>query len=209
MVRVNSGKGTAGRGERALLCALLGGAGIVGAINLLGAMAGAVSASLGNRVSVALVSGDERRGTGLVDRVAFPEAVVTADLSDGARVLLAAGDLLGSITAVAVSASVALLCWRMLQQRPFTRSVTNAAYFAGASLVIGGMLSQVSSGFGRMVTADEVRDDAGAFLQTAFLFDGTPLLAGCAVLAFALVLEFGQRMQRRIAQLERETHGLV
>jgi hypothetical protein len=169
----------------------------------------ALSATLGNLVDVRLISGDERPGTGSVSRVVFPEAVVTADLSDGARALLAADEVVSSITAVAVTASVAFVFLRMLQGRPFARSTTNAAYFAGSALALGGLLSQGLGGLGRMVAADEVQADAGAFLQVAFTVDGMPILVGFAVLAAGLLLELGQRLQSRIADLERETRGLV
>lgn len=197
------------RGERVALRLLVVGAAVAGGVNLVTAIGNAISASLGNRVDVLLLSGDERPGSGIVDRVAFPEALVTADLSDGVRILLATSELLGSLTFCAVAASLALLFLRMLQGRAFVRSTTNAAYFAGGALAVGGLLSQLAGGFGRMIAADEVQADAGAFLQVAFLVDGTPILVGFAVLGTGFILEWGQRMHARIAELEHETKGLV
>ena len=203
------GIGAPSRGERIVLYALLASASVAAATNVVGAVAIAVSATLGNRVDVSLISGYELPGAGIVDWVSFPEAIVRADLAGNTRVLLATADTVASLTAAAIAISFAFLCWRILNGQGFSVALTNAVAFAGASLSIGGLLSQGLGGFARMLAAEEVQNDVGAPVRVAFVFDGLPIAAGFAILTIAILLKLGERMKSRVIELEQETRGLV
>ena len=203
------GIGAPSRGERIVLYALLASASVAAATNVVGAVAVAVSATLANRVDVSLISGYELPGAGIVDWVSFPEAIVRADLAGNTRVLLATADTVAPLTAAAIAVSFAFLCWRILNGQGFSVALTNSVAFAGASLSIGGLLSQGLGGFARMLAAEEVQNDVGAPVRVAFVFDGLPIAAGFAILTIAVLLKLGERMKSRVIELEQETRGLV
>lgn len=128
-------------------------------------------------------------------------SLTVSGLSDFARGMLGTGVVLGTLTALAVSLSVAFFCGSLLRRRPFRRSLTITALVAGIALLFGGLLGQAATGFGTMQAAFDL-DPSGAIFDPGFWFDTTPLLGGFAIMALGIAFQLGERLQH-------DTEGLV
>ncbi|GMA28579.1 hypothetical protein [Arenivirga flava] len=146
-------------------------------------------------------------GTATLIEGAYDSAAVTASgLSAGVVTLLTIARAFELLTTAAVAWSVAWLAWKLLRGRPFAASVANALATAGASLLIGGLLSQGLGGFGAWVAIEELLGDvspeADPFFPLVMAFDPAPLGFGLATLLIAIAFERGRRLQQ-------DTEGLV
>lgn len=135
---------------------------------------------------------------------AFTSAEVTiGGLSTGARLLLASGAGIDVLTQLGVVTAVVMLCWRMLKERPFTRTITTTATIVACTIAIGGMLSQALSGFGGWSAVQELGwsgpDDPFLF---GLVFTPAPVLAGFALAVVAQAFQLAERLQH-------DTDGLV
>ena len=106
------------------------------------------------------------------------------------------------LTEVALCGAVAVLAWRMLQHRPFRRSLTRTVGFAGLVLAIGGLLSQGATSLAGSTTASLLNRNDHTFWPVAGRFDPTWIVFGVVLLIVALAFEYGERLQN-------ETDGLV
>jgi hypothetical protein len=127
------------------------------------------------------------------------------DLSAGTAGLLTTGSVLGILVQSTVALSFAYLAWRLLRAEPFIASLTVAFIAAGAALAIGGLVAQLTTGFGQWNAVLELgRDRAGdePFWPLAMALDPAPIGFGFALLIVASAFQYGER-------LTRETEGLV
>jgi hypothetical protein len=128
--------------------------------------------------------------------------VITDQLGSGARTLLVLGAAAGALTTFFTVGSVMLFFFLLLWRRPFHRALVVATRVAGASLLIGGILSAGLGGLGRMRAADELNPAAGNVFVIGSSFDPAWALAGLSILALSVVFSYGIRLQR-------DTEGLV
>ncbi|MFS0792689.1 hypothetical protein [Microbacterium sp. 1P10AE] len=128
--------------------------------------------------------------------------VITDELGSGARTLLVLGAAAGALTTFLTVGSVMLFFLLLLWRRPFHRALVVATRVAGASLLIGGILSAGLGGLGRMMAADELNPAAGNVFVIGSSFDPAWALVGLGVLALSVVFSYGIRLQR-------DTEGLV
>jgi hypothetical protein len=128
--------------------------------------------------------------------------VVASGLSAGARWLLGAGAALSGLTAAITAGSVAFFLLLLMWRRTFHRALVVATLTAGATLLIGSLLSAGLGGLGRMMAADELNPVTGEVFVIGFAFDPGPLLAGIAVMCLSFIFNYGIRLQR-------DTEGLV
>jgi hypothetical protein len=130
--------------------------------------------------------------------------VSVSDVSDGALFLLNTGLVLSVVTAATVAMSFVYLSWRLLRAEPFKKSLTVAFITAGATLMIGNILSIGFDSFGRVFLISELAGDEklDGFWPMAVQADLAPIGFGLALLIVACAFEYGER-------LTRETNGLV
>lgn len=133
----------------------------------------------------------------------YESAWVTTDaLSFGARTLLVLGTAAGALTTLCTIGALMLFFLLLMWRRPFHRALVVATRVAGASLLIGGVLSAGLTGLGRMMAASELNPSAGDVFVVGSAFDPAWALVGLAVLALSVVFSYGTRLQR-------DTEGLV
>lgn len=128
--------------------------------------------------------------------------VVARDLGSGARALLVLGTAAGALTTLLAVGAVMLFFFLLLWRRPFHRALVVATRVAGASLLIGGLVSAGLGDLGRMVAADELNPAAGGVFVVGSSFEPLWALVGVGVLALSVVFTYGIRIQR-------DTEGLV
>ncbi|WP_278103507.1 hypothetical protein AB0870_01740 [Microbacterium proteolyticum] len=128
--------------------------------------------------------------------------VITDALSFGARTLLVLGTAAGALTTLCTIGALMLFFLLLMWRRPFHRALAVATRVAGASLLIGGVLSAGLTGLGRMMAASELNPSAGDVFVVGSAFDPAWALVGLAVLALSVVFSYGTRLQR-------DTEGLV
>ena len=133
----------------------------------------------------------------------YESAWVVADgLSAGARSLLVSGTAAGALTTLLTIGAVMLFFLLLTWRRPFHRALVIATRVAGASLLIGGLLSAGLTGLGRMMAASELNPSAGDVFVIGSAFEPIWALVGLGVLALSVVFSYGIRLQR-------DTEGLV
>ena len=132
-------------------------------------------------------------------------SVVVAGLDGGAFTVALIAKILLSITQIAIAASVALLCWSLVKARPFRRSLSLTVTLAGATVLLGGILSAGLTVLSSFMIADQLNaPDAGldGFWPVLAGVDPTFIAIGITLLLAGLAFEYGDKLQR-------DTDGLV
>jgi hypothetical protein len=131
-------------------------------------------------------------------------SIVVSGLDSGTVVLATVARIAGILTQAAITASVALLAWRLLRGRAFRRSLSLTITFTGALLLIGGLVSGGVGLLASWMAADQLngRGTIEGFWPIIGTVDGTPLGIGVCLMLVGLAFEYGERLQR-------ETEGLV
>lgn len=99
------------------------------------------------------------------------------------------------LTEFALCAVIATLAWRMLNHRPFRRSMTLSVGAAGVILIVGGLLSQAATSLAGSATASVLNRNDHTFWPVAGRFDPTWIVFGVVLLLVALAFEYGERLQ--------------
>jgi hypothetical protein len=131
--------------------------------------------------------------------------IAVTNLTGGATALLTTADILGVVSQTSVALSFVYLAWRLLRAKPFVASLTIAFSIAGSALVLGSLLQQTLSGFGRWQVALELGTgdlDSDQFWPLIMQLDPAPIAFGFGLLIVASAFYYG-------ARLSRETEGLV
>jgi len=131
----------------------------------------------------------------------FTDAQVTASgLSLSTRMLLAAGDLAGSLVTVSIALLVALACFRLIQGRPFAPEIARLSLVAAAICLVGGVASQVLHQLGGGSAAREVIAAGNApeslIAAMGVSIDWWPVAAAVGLSAASVLFRFGSRLQR-------------
>jgi hypothetical protein len=130
--------------------------------------------------------------------------VYIGDLTPATSGLLVAGLIVNVLTQLLVAASFAYLAFRLLQRRPFLRSLTWSFVVAGAALLIGSIIAQTLGLFGSWLATTELgaTGEKADFWQLAFTIDPAPLGFGVGLMLVGSAFEYAQK-------LSRDTEGLV
>jgi hypothetical protein len=131
-------------------------------------------------------------------------SIVVSGLVPGTVILATVARVAGILTQAAISASIALLAWRLLRGRAFRRSLSLTVAFSGAILLIGGLVSGGVGLLAAWTAADQLVGglSIGSPWPLIGTVDATPLGMGVCLLLVGLALEYGERLQR-------DTEGLV
>lgn len=140
----------------------------------------------------------------------FTHAVISADgLSLPTRSWIFAGLALSGLLGAALAALVALLCFRMLQRKPFAPELARLSAIAAALVLIAGTLVQViqwvagQQALRELTAAPRIPGlDAPSLQAAGFSLDAWPVYAALGLAALAALLRYG-------ALLQRDTEGLV
>ncbi|SJN46566.1 hypothetical protein FM104_15045 [Microbacterium esteraromaticum] len=187
----------------AVLVILIAGAGLGGFIAGRGLITGMFRLLDPSRYPIELLADiPVSAGSGILDAHGDSLIVTAAALPTSAVWLFALSDLIGAAAIGLVTAAFAYALARIVQRKPFHRSMRTAAVIAGLAITFGSLFSQALRGFGQMVAADDLNPSLGDVAQVGFLFEPLPILIGFAVLALTYVFQAGARMQK-------DTEGLV
>lgn len=134
----------------------------------------------------------------------FQTAVVSATgISFNARLLVAAGTIVGALCAILVAITISYLCQRIRRGAPFVRSLTNALFTASLTLMIGGVIGQGLTVAGAAAVATELNNARGTHdFVPGGPADLTPIVAGIVLGVIVAAFRIGERMQH-------DTEGLV
>jgi hypothetical protein len=106
------------------------------------------------------------------------------------------------LTEIALCGTIAMLAWRMLNHRPFRRTLTKSVGFAGIILIVGGLLAQGATALAGRATATILNQHDHTLWPVAGRFDPTWIVFGVVLLIVAIAFEYGERLQG-------ESDGLV
>lgn len=142
------------------------------------------------------------------------------NLGTATRVLLAGSDVLQGLLGVCLGVAVAVLCTGLIRQVPFTPIAVRWVRITGAATMICGLGWQLLGGWGSSLASHQALGrHGGAWNENitgwegpeqilgmpsasdAFSIDFWPIGVGLALLALALVLRNGQKLQRETAGL--------
>jgi hypothetical protein len=165
--------------------------------------------------------------TAKVDGGGFDHATLDfTGLGLSSRAWLASGDLLEGLTVVVIAVTVALLCYRVANGKPFTASLPKAITLSGLVILVGGMLWQVCFQIGQLLVAQQAFGPASAQWNNSvsgirpgstfwpqpsgnFHLDFWPIGAGLALFAVAVAFRYGEKLERDRAAMATELKGLV
>ncbi len=197
------------RAERGSLVFFAVIAAVYGVLVLVGSVTRIISVLISDTLDVQLNAAYEvpagiATGTATLVSGSFDSALLTlADVSQPARLLLAASALAIGLTQVLIAGTIAFVSIGLVRGRPFGRSMTWLLATASVTLMIGGLLSIGLGGAAQLVIAAELAPDpVGSVFPFAVTIEPTIILLGFVLGVVAAAFEFGERMQR-------DTEGLV
>lgn len=135
-------------------------------------------------------------GPGVIEAHGTQLLVRTDQLTGTPLWLFALSDVIGGLTIAVITASAALLLWRIAQRRPFHHTMRTAALVAGCALSFGSLLSQGLAGIGQLAMSIDLGESLGRTTEPGFLFTPLPVIAGFVILALAYVFQAGTRLQQ-------------
>jgi hypothetical protein len=134
----------------------------------------------------------------------FQTAVISATgISLGARLLVAAAAIVGTLCTIFVALTISVLCQRLRRGAPFARSLASMLFAASLTLMIGGVIGQALTIAGASAVAVELNNVRGTHdFVAGGPADFTPVVAGMVLGVIAAAFRIGERMQQ-------DTEGLV
>lgn len=205
-------RGAIARVARGMVMGILALGVVVGALAITVAVLAILPATHGGPIAMTLLTEaplPDARVTGIPESErespgTFSSATVAVGgLSLPVQVLAVADTALGALMVAMVAACGSLLAWRLLRGRPFRKNLSLTIVWAGALLLIGGIVQQGVRLFGALLAAHELNGDSSdPFWPAAAPLDLSAVGIGLVLLLVALVLEIGERLQH-------ETDGLV
>lgn len=154
--------------------------------------------------------------------------ITSSGLDVWTRAWLALSQTSFAVTVTVVAFALMMLCTRILDdETPFARSVTRAVSVSGRAIIIGGIVTQVSGGVASGLASSQVLRYIGAHWNNVIHYDDLdeiigvptsnmvigfdywPVVIGVILLVLAAVFRYGEQLQERSAELERDTQGLV
>lgn len=207
--------------ERVVLRIIAGGALLVAALALVGAVFGTVSLATDERVAVPgmLIGNAEtpeftEKSGAIVEARYESVGIEVTGLSGEARAWLVTEHLSAALLTVGLGLVVAWVATRLAAGRPFVRSATIALGVAAILVTASGLLEQAAAAIARAevvdflgsrdITAGGTPDNPSyeGFVGFGLNLDLAPLAWGMALIVVAGAFELGQRLQR-------DTEGLV
>lgn len=132
-------------------------------------------------------------------------SIQVTGLSDGVIALIVLQHVLGLLLVGAIAGAFILLCLKLLQSKPFVRSMTITLMLLAIVLLVLGTCSEVLETFTRSLVREEItggRSDTPIGGTWNWSISGIWLVAGLGLGAVAGAFQMGERMQR-------DTEGLV
>lgn len=144
-------------------------------------------------------------GTATLVDGAFETATVTVtDVSTATLVVDTIASSAGLLTQLAVAAALALLCWSLVNNRPFRRRLSLTVTLAGGTVLIGGLLSAGLAVFSSWLIAEQLNaasDGLDGFWPISAAVDPTFIVLGIGLMFVGLAFDYAERLQRDTAGL--------
>lgn len=174
-----------------------------GAASIVG---GVIDGSITTRLDTAQplpTSADSGTAT-LVDGTFDGAFVTVTDVSTATMVVDTIASVAGLLTQLAVAGALALLCWSLLNTKPFRRRLSLTVTLAGGTVLIGGIISAGLAVFSSWLIAEQLNaasDGLDGFWPISASVDPTFIALGLGLMLVGLAFGHAENLQRDTAGL--------
>ena len=144
-------------------------------------------------------------GTATLVDGGFEMATVTVtDVTPATFVVDTIARSAGLLTQLAVAASLAMLCWSLVSNKPFRRRLSLTITLAGGTVLLGGIISAGLAVFSSWFIAEQLNaasDGLDGFWPISAAVDPIFIVLGFGLMFVGLAFDYAERLQRDTAGL--------